>query len=117
MNMSDTERIVSRTGLPATERRARSRLVQLLSQPRGILRGSLLVRQRVCGKPGCKCARGHKHESLYLVISDPGRTRQLYVPKDFEPLVRRWVEDYHQARDLLEEISRIHWDKVRNRQG
>ena len=114
--MSDKERIVSRTGMPAAERQARSRLVQLLSQPRGILRGSLLVRQRVCGKPGCKCARGQKHESLYLVITDKGQTRQLYVPKDFEPLVRRWVKDYHQARDLLEQISRIYWDKVRNRQ-
>jgi hypothetical protein len=114
--MSDKERIISRTGMSAPERQARSRLVQLLSQ-QGVMRGSLLVRRRVCGKPGCKCARGEKHESLYLVITDKGRTRQLYVPKDFEPLVRRWVEDYHQARELMEEISRIYWDKVRKRQG
>jgi hypothetical protein len=108
--------MVSRTGMPAPERQVRSRLVQLLSR-QGIIRGSLLVRRRVCGKPGCKCARGQKHESLYLVIADKGRTRQLYVPKDFEPLVRRWVEDYHQARELMEEISRIYWDKVRERKG
>ncbi len=114
--MSDKERILSRAGMPAPERNARSRLVQLLSR-QGIIRGSLLVRRRVCGKPGCKCARGQKHESLYLVITDKGQTRQLYVPKDFEPLVRRWVEDYHQARELMEEISRIYWDKVRKRQG
>jgi hypothetical protein len=114
--MSDKERIVSRAGMAAPERQARSRLVQLLSQ-QGIIRGSLLVRRRVCGKPGCKCARGQKHESLYLVITDKGRTRQLYVPKDFEPLVRRWVEDYHQARELMEEISRIYWDKLRERKG
>jgi hypothetical protein len=115
--MSDKERIVSRTGMPAAERQARSRLVQLLSRPRGLLRGSLLVRRRVCGKGGCKCAQGQLHESLYLVITDKGHTRQLYVPREFEPLVRRWVEDYHQARDLLEELSRIYWDKVRKRQG
>lgn len=115
--MPDKERIVSRTGMPGPERQARSRLVQLLSQPRGILRGSLLVRRRVCGKPSCHCARGQRHESLYLVIADKGRTRQLYVPKDFEALVRRWVKDYHQARELMEEISRIYWEKVRKRQG
>lgn len=102
--------------MPVPERRARSRLVQLLSQ-RGIVRGSLLTRRRVCGKAGCKCTRGKLHESLYLVITEKGRTRQLYVPKDFEPLVRRWVEDYHQARELMEEISRIYWDKVRERKG
>jgi hypothetical protein len=114
--MSDKNRMISRTGMSAPERRARSRLVQLLSQ-RGIVRGSLLVRRRVCGKAGCKCTRGQEHESLYLVISEKGRTRQLYVPKDFEPLVRRWVEDYHQARELMEEISRLYWDKVRERKG
>jgi hypothetical protein len=102
--------------MSASERRARSRLVQLLSQ-QGIVRGSLLLRGRVCGKAGCKCTRGEKHKSLYLVVTEKGRTRQLYVPRDFEPLVRRWVEDYHQARELMEEISRIYWDKVRERKG
>jgi DNA-dependent RNA polymerase auxiliary subunit epsilon len=53
---------------------------------------------------------------LYLVITERGRTRQLYVPKDGELRVRRWVEDYHQARQLMEEVSRLHWNKVRERQ-
>jgi hypothetical protein len=114
-NMSDRKRIVPRSKMSARERRTRSRLAQLISQ-RGILRGSLLLRRRVCGKPNCKCTRGQKHESLYLVISEGGRTRQLYVPRDWESRVRRWVEDYHRARQLMEEISRIYWDKVRTRQ-
>jgi hypothetical protein len=53
---------------------------------------------------------------LFLVISENGRTRQLFVPKDWESRVRLWVEDYHRARKLMEEVSRIYWDKVRNRQ-
>ena len=101
--------------MSAAERKARSPLAQLVAQ-RGILRGSLLVRRRVCGKAGCQCTRGKLHESLYLVITERGRTRQLYVPKDWEPCVRRWVEEYHQARGLMEEVSRIYWGKVRQRQ-
>jgi hypothetical protein len=96
------------------ERHIRSELAQLLSQ-KAVLRGSLLLRQRVCGKPGCKCTRGEGHESLYLVMTDGGRTRQLYVPKDWESRVRRWVENHHRARQLMEGISRIYWDKVRDR--
>ena len=96
------------------ERDFRSRLAQWVRE-RGVLRGTLLSRKRVCGKPSCRCARGHLHESLYLVIRDGGRTRQLCIPKAWEERVRRWVEDYHQAQDLLEAISRIHWDKVRRR--
>lgn len=101
--------------MSSAERQARSRLAQLLSR-RGFLRGSLLARRMKCGKANCRCARGEGHESLFLVISENGRTRQLYVPKDWVSRVRLWVEDYHRARELMEEISRIYWDKVRQRQ-
>ncbi|MFN2119908.1 MAG: DUF6788 family protein [Anaerolineales bacterium] len=114
--MSDKKRDIPRARMSAVERRARSQLAQLLSQ-RGMMRGTLLVRTRRCGKANCRCARGEGHESLFLVISENGRTRQLFVPKDWESRVRRWVEDYHRARDLLEEVSRIYWDKVRKRQS
>ena len=113
--MSDKNPSIHRAKMSSAERRARSQLAQLLSQ-RGVIRGTLLVRKRKCGKPNCRCAQGEGHESLFLVISENGRTRQLYVPKDWEPRVRLWVEDYHRARELMEEVSRIYWDKVRNRQ-
>jgi transcriptional regulator NrdR family protein len=112
--MSVTKERIPRTKMSAQERGSRSRLAQLIGQ-RGVLRGTLLRRRRVCGKANCRCTRGHKHESLYLVISEGGRTRQLYVPKEWESPVRQWVENYHQAKDLLESLSRIYWDKVRQR--
>ena len=81
----------------------------------GLLRGSLLERERVCGKPSCKCMHGDLHQSLYLVVSEKGRARQLFIPKDWEALVRRWVQNHHDARELMEEVSRIHWERVRTR--
>jgi hypothetical protein len=102
--------------MSAQERRLRSALRKILSSS-GVLHGSLLRRKRVCGKPNCKCARGQKHESLYLVVTEDGRSRQLYVPKDWEGTVRRWIEEYQKARELMDEVSRIHWQKVRQRQG
>ena len=111
--MSD-KKLIPRARMSSSERAFRSRLAQLIDQ-RGVLRGTLLSRRRICGKPSCKCAKGHLHQGLYLVLSEGGRTRQLYVPKEWEPTVRQWVQDYHRAQDLLEEVSRLHWDKVRNR--
>jgi hypothetical protein len=111
--MSDTEHI-PRSKMSGQERGFRSKLAQLIHQD-GMLRGTLLSRKRVCGKASCRCAKGRLHEGLYLVVSEGGRTRQLYVPKGWQEVVRRWVQGYHQAQELLEEISRIHWDKVRNR--
>ncbi|MBL8878437.1 MAG: hypothetical protein JNG88_04885 [Phycisphaerales bacterium] len=112
--MSDKEASGSRAGMAPVERRARSRLAQLI-HTQGLLRGSLLQRGRACGKSGCKCARGELHQSLYLVVSEKGRTRQLFIPKDWEALVRRWVQNHHDARELMEEVSRIHWERVRTR--
>jgi len=112
--MSDTNRPIPRTSQSAHERRVRSELRKILNSS-GVLHGTLIERQRVCGKPNCKCTRGQKHRSLYLVVTEGGKSRQLYVPRDWEQIVRQWVQDYQKARELMEEVSRIHWQKVRER--
>ncbi len=112
--MADRETEIPRSKMTAVERHARSQLAQVLSQ-RGVIRGTLLVRKRKCGKANCRCARGEGHESLFLVISENGRTRQFFVPKDWEPRVQQWVADYRRVRNLLEDVSRIFWDKLRHR--
>jgi len=53
---------------------------------------------------------------LYLVLSDGKRQRQLYVPKDWEEPVRRWVANYHRVRDLLAGVSDLYWQKVKRRE-
>jgi hypothetical protein len=112
--MSGKQREIPRGKMSKPERKRRSRLAQL-THGAGLLRGTLAVRERLCGKPNCKCARGEKHVSLYLVASYEGRVRQLFIPKDWEPQVRRWVQQYQEARKLLEEVSLLYWDKVRKR--
>ena len=112
--MVDKSDAIPRAKMSAAERRVRSQLPQVLSQ-RGVFRPTSRVRQRKCGKANCRCARGEGHVCRFWVISQNGRTRQLFVPKDGESRVRRWGEDVRRARELLEEVSRIHWDKVRDR--
>lgn len=87
----------SRTRRSVPERRARSALARLVPQ-RGLLRGNLLERRRVCGKPNCRCTRGDWHASLYLVFSEGGKLRQLCVPEAWETRVRQWAADHHDAR-------------------
>jgi hypothetical protein len=112
--MSDT-RPLPRTALSPQERDWRSRLTQVVAgQP--FLKGSLLERERVCGKPGCRCTRGQKHRSLYLVLSRGKRLRQLYIPRDWEEPVRQWVANYHRVRDLLAQVSDLYWNKVKRRE-
>lgn len=104
-----------RTALSPQERAWRSKLTQLTSgQP--FLRGTLLERERVCGKPNCRCARGQKHRSLYVVVSDGKRQRQLFVPKDWEDRIRQWVTNHKAIRELIHEVSDLYWAKARRRQ-
>ena len=113
--MSVKKRKNPRARMSAHEREQRSRLAQLVHEA-GLLRGTLAVRERTCGKANCKCSQGEKHVSLYLVASYEGHVRQLFIPKDWEPQVRRWVKQYREARKLLEDVSLLHWDKVQKRQ-
>lgn len=107
---------IPRSNLPALERQARSRLTKLLTSGQGLIRGTLSTRERTCGKSTCKCYRGEKHASLYLVVSIEGKYQQIFVPRKFETEVRTWVAQYQRTQDLIEEISQIYLDRVKNRE-
>ena len=96
------------------ERENRSRLKPYVIY-REFVRGTLSVRERVCGKPNCKCRRGAKHVSLFLSRSKDGKIEQLYIPKEKEELVRRWVQNYRDVQQLLEKISSLYWDRLKGK--
>jgi hypothetical protein len=103
-----------RSSLSASERRFRSRLTQLIQQ-HWLLRGTLSLRSRKCGKPSCHCASGELHTSWYLVQSQQGQPRQLYVAKAWEQRVQQAVSDYQELQRLLEELSEFEWQRLRER--
>lgn len=104
----------ARSSLSAAERELRSRISQLLHS-RWLLHATLAPRQRRCGKPNCRCTRGQRHVSLYVVQMRQGQLRQLYVPQNWEPRVRQAVADYQQLLQLLEEISEREWKRLAHR--
>ena len=68
-----------------------------------LVRGSVVVQRRRCGKPNCHCAGGQKlHETTALIYSDSGRTRTLMINASDLAAVRRSVERYRQARAKLD---------------
>ena len=102
---------VPRAAMGEEERKIRSRLSQLIHS-RAVIRGTLNPREITCGKANCKCVRGEKHAYLYLVVRDGGKLRQKLIPRSQEAEVRRWVEQYQEAQNLLEEISDYYWGKL-----
>lgn len=105
---------ISRSAMSPRERELRSRAAQLLNGA-GLLHGSLIARERSCGRKGCRCERGEKHPALYVYRQQDGKLRQLYVSKEHEPDVRRWLEQDKELRTLLEELWEIHWQRAKAR--
>lgn len=97
------------------ERDLRSHVARLVSRY-GFLHGTLNVKERTCGKSNCKCVRGEKHSSLYIVNRQNGELRQLFVPSLRETEVRQWVERYQEVKKLLDEISDLYWEKIQKRE-
>lgn len=102
-----------RKGVSVADKAARSRLHQLLEQADGLAHGSLIRMARCCGNPRCRCAtQDQKHVSWYLGVTEKRKTRMKHLPKGAEAKVRRWVEQYRQARALLDEISQEAWKQL-----
>jgi hypothetical protein len=102
---------MKKTEIPPEERSWRSQLARLASQ-QPLLHATLEVRERVCGKSTCRCARGEKHASLYLVRRQEGTRFQLFVPREQEEEVRLWVGNYQRILSLLDRVSEAAWNRV-----
>ena len=106
-------RSVSTRRLVGRRRQLRTRLVDLGP----VLRASVIERFTQCGKGACKCMRGEKHgPAYYLSVSyAKGRTRTVYIPKTLRSVAEAWVQNYHQALALLEELSSINLELLRRK--
>ena len=88
----------------AKERDARSHAVRQVSE-NPLLRGSLVVMHRKCGKQGCHCQTGEKHSSLYLGVRANNKRTMIYIPPALEETVRQWVQNGREVDELLNFIS------------
>ena len=93
-----------RTQRSPQERQARSRVAQLLANE-PLLRGTLVLRLRSCGKSYCRCQRGQKHPALYLYTRSGGRQIGTYIPKALHQAVRQAVDNGRRVKRLLDQVS------------
>lgn len=69
-----------------------------------VLRGSVVVHRRRCGKPNCRCALGEAlHEQVVLSYSEQSRARSVTIPDELVEQVREATERYRSERQHLEE--------------
>jgi len=67
-----------------------------------LLRGSLVVLKRKCGKATCRCTVGQLHETPALSYSVDGVTRIVSLPSGEVPTVKAGLARYRKALGELE---------------
>jgi hypothetical protein len=95
--------------------RARQKLLDRLPVTAEIVRGSLLHRTiRPHGAKCAKCASGEGHPLNVLTVTyRGGRTRQFSLREELVPQVRRWLENYKNLKEALEEICELNHHLLR----
>lgn len=94
----------------------RARLIKSAPDLAQLLRGSLFERRTRCGVPSCHCASGEGHPLTCVgVAMSGGKNVQVTVPPDLVPRVRQWTENYKKLWQLIEDVSAINRELLRER--
>jgi len=80
-----------------------------------VLRGSLIVLRRRCGKPGCRCNREAAHETPALSYSVGGKTGILTLREQDVPDIRAALARYKRDLAVLEKQARAGITSLRRR--
>src|SRR6202171_1674392 len=88
--------------------RQRDSLARAIGHTIEIVCVSLLERTIWHKKSGQTCARGQGHPALILSINYPGgRNKQISIRPEQKEQVERWLKNYHNVKDKLEEICEL----------
>ena len=94
----------------------RRRLLAQLPALEEVLRGSLVERSVRCEKARCRCASGDLHAAVYLSVTHRGgRTEQISLPRELVAAVRNGIAVYQRWWEILEQVSAINRDLLRQR--
>lgn len=93
------------------ERESRSRLTKLVHEQDFVM-GGLVEMKNTCGKPNCKCAKGQKHESLYLSFRYQGKRKMICIPKSCHAQIRKAVKNYQSLKQHTHVVTEECFNRI-----
>lgn len=97
----------------------RQQLIEQINAFEGkVLRGSVVESYKKCGKPGCRCEQGKGHGPKYsMTINFPKRKPEHdYIALEQIIRVKEYVANYHQLKELLEQVCAINRIIIKRRE-
>ena len=93
----------------------RDALIEQLHGLGNLMRGTLSRARVQCGRKGCECEDGWKHEKVHLLLHFRGRTRTRYVSREREPEVGALLSEYQRAWQIIEELTAVNLELLRGK--
>lgn len=97
--------------------RERDKLSGRLCGYKYILRGTIVERDNICGKAGCRCKNKEKpvlHGPYkYLAHRSPSGANMIFLNKTKQPYANQGVRQYRELIKLIYRISRINFKILR----
>lgn len=90
----------------------RDALIKELRAVGNLMRGTLVKTKVRCGRKGCICEAGEKHEKIHLSVNLHGRTKGCYVGAR-EDAVAGMIREYQRARHIIEQITEVNLALIR----
>ncbi len=95
---------------PRERQRLEAQRDALLAELRGLgnlMRGTVVRTGVKCGRPGCACAQGAKHEKLHFSVNLEGRTHGCYLGPEREARVAPLLAEYQRAWRLINALTAV----------
>jgi len=108
--------------MPAERQEIQRRRRQLHEQLRALsftplMRGSVYVRRRKCGRPTCACVKDPEaqHPSKFLTVFLEGRTRGFHLRPEDEQEVQRAIAAYDRLWQIVNQLTACEVAELRRR--
>jgi hypothetical protein len=100
------------------EQRREALLLQLRTIP-NLMRGTVYVRQRKCGRAECACANagGVRHKGWQLSVNMDGRTRTRHIRQEQLVEVTELTLNYQKLWRLVEKLTEVNILLLQERHG
>jgi Family of unknown function (DUF6788) len=91
---------------PTLVRRMLERRLKQLAPTGPVLAASLVLLNKRCGQPSCRCHHGGPlHQAYHITFREGGKTKTAYVPKDLLTEVQEWMQEHRRLKALLREVN------------
>ena len=92
------------------EQTARAKAEQLMQQAQSLgffLKASAVNRRFRCGKPGCRCVKGHLHQDMVVTRRVAGKSQTIRVRKGRETEALAWLENWRRLKHILSRLTAV----------